>query len=485
MTLLQQEPIKSVKPNKGFTLDYLDYNQREKIVKHLKAGKTLKCHHKNCGYFENEFSTLYEYNVHCHINHRKSPLHPELSLIQLVEELEPRGNPWEEDSCSVVSILDSNIKRFKTYRDVENGLNFLLSHFNQNRLFPRTITTNKLKGSQIEVLSKSETMSYFEESNFIDCRVNGFPSYTRYKEVQRYPPDFIFIDIDRSSFETDKQFENALSRTKRNIKEKLNGYPTINNSGNGYHIIQPVECPILEQIKQFEKYEGKFFLSQEFLRFAEYNLSNGKADTGHHPSFKSCQIRVPGSVNGKCLDNREKRLSGFKVKTIQKWNGYRPRITREFIEDFRTYLEQKITDQEQQVQENNNNINQKHHYNINNNYYEWIGKLLQNPIEDWRKRVIDLIFSPYLVNIKKLSYEESYKIIKDWLDKCDNLKKLDNYRNYRISYALKNTMNKQIGPMSREKIKTDPAYSQLHQILKEKEWTIIKLVKIVLYGVNK
>ena len=104
----------------------------------------------------------------------------------------------------------------------------------------RTIQTRKSKGSQIEVFSKEEALNHFQESNFIDCRVNAFHSYTKYKDIQRYPPDFIFIDIDRTVFEDDKSFENALSRTKKNIKEKLNGYPTINHSGNGYHIIQPI-----------------------------------------------------------------------------------------------------------------------------------------------------------------------------------------------------------------------------------------------------
>ena len=35
----------------------------------------------------------------------------------------------------------------------------------------------------------------------------------------------------------------ALFNTLRNIKEKLNGFPTVIWSGNGYHIIQPIECP--------------------------------------------------------------------------------------------------------------------------------------------------------------------------------------------------------------------------------------------------
>ena len=133
----------------------------------------------------------------------------------------------------------------------------------------------------------------------------------------------------------------------------------------------------------FEKYKDKgFLLSQEFLRFAEDNLSNGKADPGHYPSFKSCQIRIPNSINGKCLENREKRLSGnVKVKTIQKWNGIRAAISREFIEDFRTYLEGKISEQE--LEENNNK--QQYQQKYDNDSIYWIEKLLLIPIEDHRR----------------------------------------------------------------------------------------------------
>jgi hypothetical protein len=58
----------------------------------MNSGKTLKCHHKNC--VQIEFSTLYDYNVHCHKKHQKQPLHPELSLIKMLG-LEAKGNPWE------------------------------------------------------------------------------------------------------------------------------------------------------------------------------------------------------------------------------------------------------------------------------------------------------------------------------------------------------------------------------------------------------
>ena len=355
--------------------------------------------------------------------------------------------------------------------DIEYGLDFLLSHFNQDKLFPRKIQTRKSEGRQIEVLSKQEVLSQFEKSNYIDCKINAFPSYTEYHGIQRYPSDLIFIDIDRSNFGNDKQFENALSKTLKNIKVNLNGsIPTVNNSGNGIHIIQPIECPvILEQIEQFQKYKDKgFFLSQEFLRFAEENLSNGKADPGHHPSFKSCQIRVPNSINGKCLDNRDKRLSNkVKVKTIQKWNGIRTPLTREFLEDFRTYLEQKITDQE--INNYNCKKNNNNHYS-NNNRIEWIDKkILANPFSDHRKIIINLILAPYLVVIKKLSFEKSYQIIYEWLQKCDLLtrRKLDFNKKLLVTTGLTTAYKKQIPPMTFQTLKNK--YKNLYLYLYKKK----------------
>jgi hypothetical protein len=122
--------------------------------------------------------------------------------------------------------------------------------------------------------------------------------------------------------------------------------------------------------------------------------------------------------------------------------------------EFRRYLIQKKIDADNRRQKilherkrrnQNNNI-----ISINNNYYEWIEQLLQTPIEDYRKIIVDLILAPYLISIRKLSFEESYTSIKNWLDKCNALQKLDNYRNFefRINYALRTANKKQIPPMS-------------------------------------
>ena len=73
-------------------LNYLDSNLRIKIEKHLKSGKTLKCHHD---FKTREHTSLEQYDAHCHTNHPKEPMYPEVSLIEMMG-LIPQGNPWEQ-----------------------------------------------------------------------------------------------------------------------------------------------------------------------------------------------------------------------------------------------------------------------------------------------------------------------------------------------------------------------------------------------------
>ena len=356
----------------------------------------------------------------------------------------------------------SNIINRKT---IESGIDFILSHFDESLLFPRKISTYKSNNKQFLVRTREEVIDAFITSNFVDCKINAYPYLTEYKGIQRYKPNFIFIDLDRNDFETDRSFKLALSTTLQNIKDRLldssnsNAYPTVIETGGGYHVYQPVFCPTaLENVIQFSGFDRP---SEQFLRFTKDNLSNGKTDKQNNPSFKSCLLRIPGSINSKYCNSN--------VKIVQKWNKVRSPITREFIEEFRTYLIQKKIDEKEQKQKillklKRQQNNYKNTTTIHNrNYYEWIDKrILANPFPDCRKLIIDLILAPYLINIKNLSNEKSYQIIKEWLDKCNSLERLDNYRNfvnYRISYALKTAAGKGIGPMSIYKIKTDDRYS--------------------------
>ena len=192
------------------------------------------------------------------------------------------------------------------------------------------------------------------------------------KEGATWSPNLLFIDLDLEDFESEKSLRLALDKTLKNIKEKLGnsndndnyGYaqPTVLFRG-GYHIYQPVYCPTaLENVTEFQKFENP---SQEFLRFAKDNLSNGKADKKSNPSFRSCLLRIPGSINSK-YDR--------KVTIVQKWNKVRPPIAREFIEEFRTYLIQKKIDKNEQRQKMLLKLKRQNKNTINRNYYEWIDK---------------------------------------------------------------------------------------------------------------
>src|SRR5437867_8954658 len=101
-------------------------------------------------------------------------------------------------------LLPTTINFFDTIE-----LDFILNHFPEP-IFPRTISTFKSQGKQFEVFSKEEMVKAYEESNFVDSRVNAYPSFTEYKGIQRYPPNFIFADLDLSTFRNLEVLERAL-----------------------------------------------------------------------------------------------------------------------------------------------------------------------------------------------------------------------------------------------------------------------------------
>ena len=82
--------------------------------------------------------------------------------------------------------------------------------------------------------------------------------------------------------------------------------------------------------------------------------------------------------------------------------------------------------------------NQTENYHISHgNTIAWIEKLLEAPIDDYRKNAVNLILAPYLINVKKLSYDAALNIINSWLNKCGKLRPLDQNFDYAVRYALK------------------------------------------------
>lgn len=343
---------------------------------------------------------------------------------------------------------------------VRDNIDFVLAHFKgQHELFPRTIMTAKSRG-QIKIkyetdirLSKENILDYFKQANYVDCKINAFPFNTEHTRVDfdvknKTAADFIMIDLDLKDFNSKEQLDRQLKRTLNKISLKFhkNAHPTVLWTGNGYHIYQPIDGMVFERHKvfyDFLPYLDKD-LSTEFLRFAEKFFTNGKADPNHMPSIKSCLTRVPGTINSK---NNEI------VKIIQKWDGKKPAIQL-INEDFRIYLIQKRIDKIKEEGKKGKKSSYYIHNNISNSQrIGWIENLLKTPIDDYRKFCLWRIVIPYLVNIRKLSKEESTKISGEWLQKCDNLRRLDfNHYSY-IQSDMKRV--KEYLPFSKEKLKQE------------------------------
>jgi Primase X len=360
---------------------------------------------------------------------------------------------------------------------IKESLEFILSHL-QEPIFPRKIMTKDL-GYQLEVFGKQEALGYFKSSRYEDCRINAYPPFTQYHGINRTPISFLMIDLDLKDFvrvgdsqnkEEEKILEKALNKTLENIKESIDGNPTVLWTGNGYHIYQPVSGGfILEEYKTFYEFT-KYFdkdLTSLFIQFAEEYFTDNTADRLHNPTVKSCLLRVPGSLNSKCIVKQgvHEKLDP-EVKIIQKWDSNRSSI-QPLLGHFRRWLIQKRFDdiEELKKQEEKKNRfqmivaaasqNQKDSNEARVNKIKWIDeRILENPLSDYRKYIIWRILSPYLLNIKKLPKEEAYSVMKDWLDKCNTLEKLNFNAKVKIKEGVKSAQ-KGYFPISLEKLKEE------------------------------
>ena len=75
------------------------------------------------------------------------------------------------------------------------------------------------------------------------------------------------------------------------------------------------------------------------------------------------------------------------------------------------YLIQKRIDKIEEKKKRIDLSKRKLHQNSQINRIEWIERLLQTPIEDYRKQCLWRILCPYLINIRKVTDEEALKIL--------------------------------------------------------------------------
>ena len=181
------------------------------------------------------------------------------------------------------------------------------------------------------------------------------------------------------------------------------------------------------------------------MQFAEDFLTNKKRDPQHRPSIHSCLVRIPATINSKC---------GQIVRIIQRWDGQRPAINY-LLRDFRRWLineqmKQRLTDSRRARTQTTNTTT-----------IRWIEKLLQTSVEDHRKFTVWRILAPYLINIRKCSDEEAFNKIRDWLNRCNELRRLQFNGVYLIKYNINSVRRIKSTNKSREVKNRKPILVQL------------------------
>src|ERR671918_1003732 len=146
-------------------------------------------------------------------------------------------------------------------RKVQDGLDFILDHFH-DPLFPRKIMTKQL-GYQVEIFNKEESLEYFKTSNYEDCRINAYPSFTEYQGINRTPISFLMVDLDLKDFGNESKkgkavLDRILNKILQKISESIGGNPTVLWTGNGYHLYQAVSGYILEEYETFYEFTKYF-----------------------------------------------------------------------------------------------------------------------------------------------------------------------------------------------------------------------------------
>ena len=115
-------------------------------------------------------------------------------MTQNIVKINP--NPFQKSSkSSKSSPLNTDTYYYSNNTEIiESGIDFILSHF-EEPLFPRKISTFKSNNKQFLTRSRQEIIDSFIESNSADCKINAYPYLIEYKGIQRYKPDFLFIDL--------------------------------------------------------------------------------------------------------------------------------------------------------------------------------------------------------------------------------------------------------------------------------------------------
>lgn len=254
----------------------------------------------------------------------------------------------------------------------------------------------------------------------------------------------LLVDIDEEHFEAPEEFELAASRTYSNFQKILGSRPSVFWTGGGYHFIQPQKVPVLEKIEDFQKFDQS---SRRFLQSQERLLTDNKADQSHWSTvcFNNCFLRIPSSLNSSYIRFDGGRIIDIpydaRVRIVQKWDGNEAVVGKVLLKQYYNYLQfAEIKNiREQRIRESRHRTYGRARECTNlHNGNDYIEKLFNKPLDNFRKFCIWKIFVPYFINIKRLPRLEAFNRTKSWLDRCNSISRLNFNPVWRIDYALNN-----------------------------------------------
>jgi hypothetical protein len=339
-------------------------------------------------------------------------------------------------------------------QNVIDGIDFVM-YILPNRDFPRNILVGSIH-RPYEVWNCDDILMRYKAMLYEDCYINAYPNYQWNIETGRLPPTFtpppnyLMIDIDRASFRSEEGFQQAVAATIHNVNANITGitgkYPIVIDSGNGYHIHIPMPglTTSFENMPEFEAFwQQDLDLDNKFLRFLERKLSIGKSDQHHNPSVKSCMFRVPGTINTSAKSRGRKDpfvrvLSGYDhvealiIEQSSLPSGmrkeYASRPITKLLNDFYAFLVQEqidnaVDESDRRIRSMFQSLQPSNNFGSNNTI-AWIEKILQIGVDDQRKDLLFWVLAPYLITIRRLDYERAYTLLEQWLDMCDDVRRL-------------------------------------------------------------
>jgi Primase X len=136
------------------------------------------------------------------------------------------------------------------------------------------------------------------------------------------------------------------------------------------------------------------------------------------------------------------------VKIVQKWNGHKPNMML-LIGSFHAHLV------DQKIKQNQRHRKYDPTIGAAPAIIPWIEKLLTMSLPDYRKYCIWRILAPYLINVRKLSDEQVGRVIREWLQKCNSVKRISFDVTSRIRYDIQSVRKRGYYPIAWEQLKVE------------------------------